>query len=86
MDVSASLPSAPIRAGVARTFTVVLVAAALVLGGAGGYLVRGWSPAAAITTTHTTHPFVIEQAPYSSPRPSPAPQPPLTPDGFTIPI
>ena len=86
MDVSASLLSAPIRTGLARTFTVVLVAAALVLGGAGGYLVRGWSPAAATTTTHSTHPFVTAPVPYSSPVPSPAPQPTLDPNGLPIPI
>jgi hypothetical protein len=82
MDVSASLPSARIPTGVARSFIVALVAAAFLLGGTGGYLVRGLSSAAPATT----HPFVIEQAPYSSPRPSPAPPPTLTPDGFTIPI
>lgn len=71
---------------IAPTFTVALVAAALLLGGAGGYLVRGWSPAAATPTTHTTHPFVTAPVPYSSPVLSPAPQPALDPNGFPIPI
>ena len=31
-------------------------------------------------------PFVIEQAPYSSPAASPAQQPTLDPEGYTIPI
>jgi hypothetical protein len=88
MDVSASLPSARIPTGVARTFMVALLAAVFLLGGTGGYLVRGWSPAASTTTTtHTTsHPFVPAPVPYSSPVPSPAPQPPLDPSGFPIPI
>jgi hypothetical protein len=88
MDVSASLPSARTPTGGARTFMVALLAAAFVLGGTGGYVVRGWSSAASTpTTTHTTnHPFVIEPVPYSSPAPSPAQPPTLDPNGFTVPI
>jgi hypothetical protein len=88
MDVSAALPSARTPTGVARTFTIALLAAAFLLGGTGGYVVRGWSSGESTTTTPrtTTHPFVTAPVPYSSPVPSPAQQPTLTPDGFTIPI
>jgi hypothetical protein len=88
MNASASLPLARIPTGGARTFMVVLLAAAFLLGGTSGYFVRGWSSAASPSSTNqtTTHPFVIQPAPYSSPVPSPATQPTLTPDGFTIPI
>jgi hypothetical protein len=88
MDGNASLPLVRIPTGVARTFMVALLAAAFLLGGTGGYLVRGWSSAAPGTTrTDTTpHPFVTEPVPYSSPAPSPSPQPTLDPNGFTIPI
>jgi hypothetical protein len=86
MNASASLPLARIPAGVARTFMVAVLAAFL-LGGTGGYLVRGLSLAASSTTTTiTTHPFVTEPVPYSSPVPSPAQQPTLDPGGFTVPI
>lgn len=88
MDISASLPPARISTGVARTFMVALLAAAFVLGGTGGYLVRGWSSAASTTTTtHTTmHPFVTAPVPYSSPVPSPAPPTMFDPSGYPIPI
>jgi hypothetical protein len=88
MDISASLPPARIPTGVARTFMVALLAAAFVLGGTGGYLVRGWSSAASTTTTTptTTHPFVTAPVPYSSPVPSAAPAPPYDPSGYPVPI
>jgi hypothetical protein len=87
MDTSASLGMARIPAGVARIFLVALLAAFL-LGGTGGYVVRGLSLAAPNTTlTDTnTHPFVVEPVPYSSPAPSPAQPPTLDPNGFTVPI
>jgi hypothetical protein len=42
MDGNASLPLVRIPTGVARTFMVALLAAAFLLGGTCGYLVRGW--------------------------------------------
>jgi hypothetical protein len=87
MDVSPSFPSARIPTSFARTLMVALLAAAFLLGGTGGYLVRTWSSAASTTTQTTTHPFVTEPVPYSSPTSSPAQQPPvLDPNGFAIPI
>jgi hypothetical protein len=88
MNANASQPLARIPTGVARTFIVALVAAAFLLGGTGGYVVRGLSSAAGVTThtEATTHPFVIEPVPYSSPRPSPRPQPTLDPTGVPVPI
>ena len=86
MDARASHRVAQIPTGVARVFLVALVAAFL-LGGTGGYLVRGLSLAQSSTrTTDITKPFVIEPVPYSSPVLSPAPQPTLDPTGFTVPI
>lgn len=87
MDTSASLGTARMPAGVARIFLVALVAAFL-LGGTGGYVVRGLSFSASNTTRTDSnpHPFVVEPAPYSSPAPSPAQPPTLDPNGFTVPI
>ena len=64
---------------------IAAVVAALILGGAGGYVVRGLNMATSTPTT-TTHPFVIEQAPYSSPVVSPSPEPTRDPNGFAVPI
>jgi hypothetical protein len=76
MQASASLRWSQIPTGVIRAFLIAVVAAFL-LGGTGGYIMRGSSvPAATTTGTQTnTHPFVVEQAPYSSPAYSPAAQP-----------
>lgn len=88
MNASASLPLARVPTGVARTFMVALLAAAFLLGGTSGYLVRGWGSAVSTSTTihTTTHPFVTAPVPYSSSVPSPAQSPMRDPDGFTIPI
>ena len=81
MNASASLRAAQIPTGVARMLMIALLAAAFLLGGTGGYLVRdlGVSWPAGTTNgtlpaTDTIHrPFVTEQAPpYASPASSPA--------------
>jgi hypothetical protein len=75
MNASASLRATPIPTGVARVLLIAILAAAFVLGGTGGYLVRGLSfswPASTANTIATqdtgTRPFVIESPPpYASP-------------------
>jgi hypothetical protein len=84
MDASASLRWTQIPTGVVRTFLIALLAAFL-LGGAGGYMVRGSSTMTGGAGTNT-HPFVIEQAPYSSSAPSPVTQPTRDPNGYAVPI
>jgi hypothetical protein len=69
-------------------FFVSALLVALLIGGAGGYLVR------AVTYTVTTtmspasvpRPFVVEQPPYSAAPASPAAEPILNPAGFVVPI
>jgi hypothetical protein len=85
MQASASLRWTQIPTGVIRVFLIALVAAFL-LGGTGGYLMRGSSAPASTTTGAETHPFVVEQPPYGYPAPSPASQPTLDPAGHTVPI
>lgn len=66
---------------------VVAVVAALIVGGTGGYIVRGLTYSASSGTTNEVHrPFVVEQAPYNTPRPSLAPEPTRDPRGFEVPI
>ena len=84
MEARAAFSGAGLSTSVVLMFIVALVTAFL-LGGAGGYVIRGLS-APATTTTTTTHPYVIEPVPYSSPSPSPAQQPTLDPKGYTVPI
>ena len=80
MDASASLALQRNPSGVARMFMVALLAAAFLLGGMGGYLVRGLSaPASTTPTNTTTHPFVTAPIPYSSPTYTPAAQPSFMP-------
>lgn len=75
-----------LQTGVVFMFVVGLVAAFL-LGGTGGYVVRGLTVPASSTTTYVSpHPFVIEQAPYSSPSAAPLPEPMRDPNGNVIPI
>lgn len=72
-----------------RALTVLMVAivAALLVGGAGGYIVRGFTYSVSSSTTTDTHrPFVVEPVPYSSPAASPAVQPIRDPRGFEVPI
>jgi predicted anti-sigma-YlaC factor YlaD len=70
-----------------RAFMVVLVAvvAALLVGGAGGYIVRALTYSVARTVTTDAHrPFVVESVPYSSPEASPAVAPLRDPNGYEI--
>ncbi len=84
MEAKATFSGAGISTGVVLIF-IVAVLAALLLGGAGGYVIRGLSsPVTTINTT--THPYVTEPVPYSSPAQSPAQQPTLDPKGYTVPI
>lgn len=72
----------------ARALVVLMVAivAALIVGGTGGYVVRALTFSVQTTTTEVHRPFVVEQAPYSSPAASPAAQPTRDPRGFEVPI
>jgi hypothetical protein len=65
---------------------IAAVVAALMVGGAGGYAVRALTFSVQTTTTQVHRPFVVEQAPYSSPAASPAAQPTRDPRGFEVPI
>jgi len=88
MQARASFRGAPPPTAVVRLFIAGLLAAFL-LGGAGGYLVRGLGFTVSTTTTNSTdahHPLVIESPPYSTPALSPAPQPATDPSGHFIPI
>ena len=86
MEASASFRRTRIPTGVIRTFLVALVAAFL-LGGVGGYVVRSSTASTSSGTQTTNHPFVIEQAPYSSsPAVSPASAPTRDPNGNAVPI
>lgn len=72
-----------------RVLIVLMVAivAALLVGGTGGYIVRGLTyPVSSSTTTDTHRPFVVEPVPYSSPAASPAAEPTRDPRGFEVPI
>lgn len=84
MEARARFSGAGIPTGVVFMFIVALLAAFL-LGGAGGYVVRGLG-SSATTTNPTSHPFVVEPVPYTSPAVSPVPQPTLDPKGFAVPI
>ena len=66
---------------------MVAIVAALLVGGAGGYIVRGLTYSVSSSTTTDIHrPFVVEPVPYSSPAASPAAQPIRDPRGFEVPI
>lgn len=65
---------------------VAAIVAALLIGGVGGYAVRALTYSVGTTTTVVHRPFVVEQAPYSSPGASPAAQPTRDPRGFEVPI
>jgi hypothetical protein len=72
-----------------RALVVLMVAivAALLVGGTGGYVVRGLTYSATSSTTTDIHrPFVVEPIPYSSPAASPAAEPTRDPRGFEVPI
>jgi len=88
MQARGSFRGAPPSTAVVWLFVAGLLAAFL-LGGAGGYLVRGLDSTVSTTTTNSTdahHSFVIESPPYSTPALSPAPDPTTDPSGHLIPI
>lgn len=86
MEARATFGGAQVTAGLLRLF-VGTVFAALVIGGAGGYVIRGVTTSTATGTTTDVHrPFVIEQPPYSQPSSSPRPQPIYAPDGNPVPV
>ena len=82
MEARAVFRETRVPAGRAVVFVLALVAAFLV-GGSGGYLVRGVS---SVPVTPTHRPFVVEQAPYSTSVQSPAAEPTRDPKGFAVPI
>jgi len=87
MEARASFRQARIPTGVVLLFVAALLAA-LVLGGAGGYLVRALTAPANVTTTtvDTTVPRYTEGIPYSTPLPVQVSPRPTDPNGNVIPI
>ena len=84
MEARASFGGTQVAAGVLRVFVLALVVALLV-GGAGGYIVRALTFSASTTVvTDTHHPFVVERAPYSSPPSTPTSEPIYDPNGNPI--
>jgi hypothetical protein len=82
MEARATFGGNQVAAGVLRML-VAAVLVALLVGGAGGYIVRALTVSVETPTSgNVTHrPFVVEQAPYSSPSPSTAPEPMRDPNG-----
>ena len=82
MEARANYGGNQVATGVLRMF-IAAVLVALLVGGAGGYIVRVLTVSVPTpTTANLTHrPFVVEQAPYSSPSPSTAPEPMRDPNG-----
>lgn len=86
MEARATFGGTQVTAGLLRLFVAALFAA-LVIGGAGGYVIRGVTTSSAPGTPTDVHrPFVIEQPPYSQPTSSPRPQPIYAPDGNPVPV
>lgn len=86
MEARATFGGTQVTAGLLRLFIVAL-SAALMIGGAGGYIIRGATTSTPTGNTTDVHrPFVVEQPPYSQPSPPPAPQPIYDPDGNPIPV
>ena len=87
MEARATLYGAQVPTALIRMFIAALLAA-FVLGGAGGYVVRALTASVSTGTNSavTQQPFVKEQAPYSTPRSSPIPEPTRDPKGFVVPI
>jgi hypothetical protein len=85
MEARATFGGNQVATGVLRLF-VVAVLVALLVGGAGGYIVRALTVSVSTRTTATaTHrPFVVEQAPYGSPSPFTAAEPMRDPNGGAI--
>lgn len=82
MEARATFGGNQVAAGVLRMF-IAAVLVALLVGGAGGYIVRALTVSVSTpTSSNVAHrPFVVEQAPYSSPSPSTAPEPMRNPAG-----
>jgi hypothetical protein len=76
MEARATFGGNQVATGVLRML-VAAVLVALLVGGAGGYIVRALTTSVSTPTSSnvTNRPFVVEQAPYSSPSPSTAPEP-----------
>jgi hypothetical protein len=85
MEARASLGGNQVATSVLRMF-IVAVLVALLVGGAGGYVVRALTVSGSTSTTaNVTHrPFVVEQAPYGSPAPSAPAEPMRDPNGGAI--
>lgn len=85
MEARASFGGNQVATGVLRML-VAAVLVALLVGGAGGYIVRALTASVSTpTSSNVTHrPFVVEQAPYSSPSPSTVPEPMRDPNGRAI--
>jgi hypothetical protein len=85
MEARATFGGNQVATGVVRMF-IAAVLVALVVGGAGGYIVRALTFSVSTpTTANVTHrPFVVEQAPYSSPSPSSPAEPMREPNGGAI--
>ena len=83
MEARASFRQARIPTGVALLFMACLLAA-LVVGGASGYLVRAWTAPASVTTTTVdqTIPRHTEGIPYSTPYPVQVSPRPDDPNGY----
>jgi hypothetical protein len=85
MDARAAIRDGRLPTSTLIIFAVALVAAVL-LGGTGGYLIRGLSFTAATGNHSVVTPFVVQSPPYSAPKVSPAATPVLDPNGHVIPI
>lgn len=84
MEARATFGGTQVAAGVLRMF-VLAVLVALLVGGAGGYIVRALTFSASNSSATETHrPFVVEAAPYSSPAPAPTLEPIYDPNGNPI--
>jgi hypothetical protein len=85
MEARATFGGNQVAAAVLRML-VAAVLVALLVGGAGGYIVRALTTSGSTpTSSNVTHrPFVVEQAPYSSPSPSTVPEPMRDPNGRAI--
>lgn len=85
MEAKATFERRPVPTA-AVWIAIAAVIAAFMLGGAGGYAVRGLSSVAPkpSATVVTRTPFVVESPPYMTPKPSPVPEPTRDPNGFVI--
>lgn len=85
MQARATFDGNQVAAGVLRMF-IAAVLVALLVGGAGGYIVRALTVSVSTpATANVTHrPFVVERPPYNSPSPSTPPEPMRDPRGGAI--